>query len=289
MTAPVTWFITDVLTGGGIDVSEDTLFLSPIVMEGQDQVKLPLFYAKFWAVVTLDTKARTVHFDVIKTFGDQNIIIKKLVCRPVGKSTDQEKVFDIKPFKIEVGKFVDFSKWYDSMTAHDIHRPVLTDYKTYQPESSVDYPSITIEENESAVPNEITITCKEGTILFTCDGSDPKTNGQTYTKPFTITKSTKVQAVVLKNNVYSPIQTKSFTIIDPLTPDLRKPAPLGYKLFQGKFSMLPDFKSMTPIKSGLTNDIGIKKFGIEDNFIIIFDGSITIETDGVLYFLSSFR
>ena len=60
MSSPVTWFITDILAGASLDVPKQTLFLAPVMREGEDRIKLPLFYPRFWAMVDCDRTNKTL-------------------------------------------------------------------------------------------------------------------------------------------------------------------------------------------------------------------------------------
>ena len=62
----------------------------------------------------------------------------------------------------------------------------------------------------------VTITTTEdgATILYTVNGDDPTTAGQTYTAPFTVNATTTVKAVVKKGDKFSPVASKTFTKVE---------------------------------------------------------------------------
>lgn len=61
---------------------------------------------------------------------------------------------------------------------------------------------------------------------------------------------------------------------------------LSYKYYEGLFNALPDFNTLTPVKTGnSTNiDLGIRRSGVNDSFAIIWEGYITIPTAGTYTF-----
>ena len=67
---------------------------------------------------------------------------------------------------------------------------------------------------------DVAISCATdgATILYTTDGSDPKTNGREYTKPFTVYKSCTVRAIAVKSDwKYSAETTATFTRSESLS------------------------------------------------------------------------
>jgi len=105
MTAPVTWFSTDVLTGAGLDVPKGELRLAP-EMTGE----FPLFYPGFWAMLTV-TKEK-VSLKVLKTFSHTNPIrIKTIVVEPMGQATDKGRRIGLPAaFVVEKGAVLDLNR-----------------------------------------------------------------------------------------------------------------------------------------------------------------------------------
>jgi len=82
----------------------------------------------------------------------------------------------------------------------------------------------------------------------------------------------------------------TFGFADPvnLPPDTiaNPPNGLKYKYYEGAFSTLPDFSSLIPVKTGKSPnvDIGVRRFGVNDSFAIVWEGYITITTPGTYTF-----
>lgn len=123
MTAPVTWFSTDVLAGAGVNLPQAELRLSPIV--GPEKTVLPLYYPTFWATLTADPATKKLTFQVTKTFGQAIGTIDKIVSEPAGVATSQRRVTPIAPFSLKAGNTLDLSKYWDVIVNSQIESPVL--------------------------------------------------------------------------------------------------------------------------------------------------------------------
>lgn len=76
-------------------------------------------------------------------------------------------------------------------------------------------PTITGDTSfEESTTVTITTTEEGATILYTVNGDDPTTAGQTYTAPFTVNATTTVKAVVKKGDKFSPVASKTFTKVE---------------------------------------------------------------------------
>ena len=123
MTAPVTWFSTDVLAGAGINIPEKELRLAPIVKS--EKVVLPLFYPGFWATLTADPSSEALTLKITKTYKGAKAVFDKVIAEPAGVSADERRRIDIKPFKVREGAVLDLSKYYDEIVCPVIEKPVL--------------------------------------------------------------------------------------------------------------------------------------------------------------------
>jgi len=112
MTAPVTWFSTDVLTGAALDIPNQTLKLGPVV-RGKDKILLPVFFPTFWANVSIDPKVKSIKIKILKDFSKTPVTISHIAPQPIGYRVESGNGFDITPFKIEVGSELDLSPYYD--------------------------------------------------------------------------------------------------------------------------------------------------------------------------------
>ena len=58
----------------------------------------------------------------------------------------------------------------------------------------------------------MTLSAADGAAIhYTTDGSVPTSESQTYSAPFTLTSTTVVKAIAIKNGVSSDVASKTFT------------------------------------------------------------------------------
>ena len=78
--------------------------------------------------------------------------------------------------------------------------------------STVAAPTISPAGGEFVTSQEVTFShAVGGTIYYTLDGTDPTTASTQYTAPFTLTATTTVKAIAVKNGVSSSVATATFT------------------------------------------------------------------------------
>ena len=77
--------------------------------------------------------------------------------------------------------------------------------------SSVAAPTIS-GASPFALQTEVTLSAASGAAIhYTTDGSVPTSESQTYSTPFTLTSTTVVKAIAIKNGVSSDVASKTFT------------------------------------------------------------------------------
>jgi uncharacterized protein (DUF608 family) len=114
MTAPVSWFSTDVFMGAGLNVPQGELRLAPC-MEGS----FPLYFPGWWGMLTIGAGRATLK--IIKTFkpaafgeyGKDPVVIRTLVVEPAGRGTEEGHRIELSsPFSVVEGAVLDLSSWY---------------------------------------------------------------------------------------------------------------------------------------------------------------------------------
>lgn len=123
MTAPVTWFSTDVLAGAGVNIPGRELRLSPVVND--EKVVLPLFFPTFWATLTADPATRRLTLKVTRTFGQRPVVFDQVVAEPVGRAASERREVAIEPFEAVQGRVLDLSRHWDRIVAPAFEKPVL--------------------------------------------------------------------------------------------------------------------------------------------------------------------
>ncbi len=95
------------------------------------------------------------------------------------------------------------------------------------------------------------------------------------------TYSFTVQAHDAANN-FSPFSNA----VNGTTTALSSTGALSYKFYQGSFSVLPDFSTLSPAKTGTSSnvDISVRTAGVNDNFAFLWEGYIILPTAGTYTF-----
>jgi hypothetical protein len=91
-------------------------------------------------------------------------------------------------------------------------------------------------------------------IRFTGDGTDPVDTSFLYAEPLEITGTVTVKARCFRDGKpVSGTATRTFTGVIPLAPKNVKNPELGvlYQYVEGEWDSLPDFSTLTPVKSGI--------------------------------------
>lgn len=124
MTAPVVWFSTDVLAGAGLNVPRQELRLAPVV-EGKEKVLLPLYYPTFWATLSLDPTRKKASLEITKTFGDNEVVLSKIVSIPNGVAAEHKREIVIPTFIVEKGKVLDLSPYWNQIVQQKTEKLIL--------------------------------------------------------------------------------------------------------------------------------------------------------------------
>lgn len=127
-------------------------------------------------------------------------------------------------------------------------------------------------------------------VRYTLDGSDPLISSPLYTAPITIDKTTKLKARLFtkegesRSNVFISEYVKMQPIVGIKSPKNRK-AGLRYAYYEGDFQKLPDFKSLKPVKKGITTSPDLNEIlHREDHFAIQYWGQFKVPETGVYEF-----
>jgi hypothetical protein len=129
-----------------------------------------------------------------------------------------------------------------------------------------------------------------GKIFYTTDGSEPTINSTQYTEPIKLSETCTIKAFSKWEDARS--RTISYRIEKKIAmpaTNPQKPKPgLKASIFDGRFTLLPDFKTLKPERT--INATGVIHSLADKNsfFGIVFEGFILIPSDGVYgLFISS--
>jgi non-lysosomal glucosylceramidase len=125
MTAPVTWFVTDVLAGTNLDAANHTLYIAPVGPIDGAKLIVPVYFAEFWGTVTYEPARKRASLKITKTFGRKKLTISRLISEPAGVATAKHKVTQIPEFVVKKGATLDLSPYWDSISGAVLHDAVL--------------------------------------------------------------------------------------------------------------------------------------------------------------------
>lgn len=116
MTAPVSWFIPDVLAGAALNVNKERLTLGPCRLPGGKPLQIPLYFPDFWAELQCDYETKKSSLTVTKVFGESCHIIREIVIQPNGKSSEKAVTHRLSiPFQISEGAILRLDEYLVEM------------------------------------------------------------------------------------------------------------------------------------------------------------------------------
>lgn len=154
-------------------------------------------------------------------------------------------------------------------------------------------PSPAVEERSIFLTTK-TIELKQPQIglsmRYTLDGTEPGLSAKTYQAPITISNTTtlKVRYFNTKNGAASATWQQVYRKVTPLEPTQTKPSKTGmaFRFYEGKFQTLPDFKTLTPLRTGTVQDFNVELLAGSqvDHYAIVYEGYVDIPADDLYYF-----
>ncbi len=124
-------------------------------------------------------------------------------------------------------------------------------------------------------------------IRYTLDGSVPDINSPIYTDTLTLAETTTLIARCFRSNTpVSESSSATFTKVQPLPsfiPDEVEQGLAAY-YYEGDWDSLPDFNTITPLKSIVVDDFTLEPRINNDHYGFSFEGMIEIKEDGVYDF-----
>jgi hypothetical protein len=130
-------------------------------------------------------------------------------------------------------------------------------------------------------------------IRYTIDGTEPTINSILYEKPLMLNKTTTLKAKTFwSDGAPSSLITRTFTktaLVKGI--DIANPkSGLSYNYYENDgedYLKLPDFQTLTAIKSGVSNQISIAERKRNNNFSFTYRGFIKIDQEGIYSFYIS--
>ncbi|NOR76513.1 MAG: family 78 glycoside hydrolase catalytic domain [Draconibacterium sp.] len=167
-------------------------------------------------------------------------------------------------FEIESGNY--------SFTSHGTKMNVTKPYVS-KPQIS---PDIKILMKGDKFTAEIKCKENEAVIRYTLDGREPNSSSQIYNKPLIVTNNTTIIAKAFIDGFKpSMISKMSYDFIDPHKNGV------NWNFYEGRFTVLPDFEKLQPVKSGEVFQFGFDKIDLPQQIFALQQNSyIKIDKEG---------
>ncbi len=123
----------------------------------------------------------------------------------------------------------------------------------------------------------------DGKNFYTTDGSEPDENSKLYTEPFKLLETTVIKAFTKWEDSQSRVISFKVEKKDAIpAANVNKVKPgLKASIYDGKFTELPDFNTLKPVKTKIVPGVFHTVAGKDSFFGIVFEGYILIPADGV--------
>ncbi|WP_375443746.1 PA14 domain-containing protein [uncultured Fibrella sp.] len=140
----------------------------------------------------------------------------------------------------------------------------------------------TVQNPDDFIRLEYNDTSQDKTITL----SEPYRDARNtlYTSQVTLAPFTSV--VLFKNNGDTPPEPPVVPLRDPENP-ANTVAGLDYSYYEGGWSSLPTFNSLTAVKTGIATQVDLTPRNQDDNFALQFNGYINVPTDGIYTFYTN--
>jgi predicted alpha/beta superfamily hydrolase len=125
---------------------------------------------------------------------------------------------------------------------------------------------------------------------YTIDGSEPASTSPQMRTEITLSGPAKVIIKKFSNRGrYDKIATADFKegMAWPAAAKIKnaKPGGFHYAYYEGEWDKLPDFKTLKPVKTGITDtSFNIDKFPRQNNFALLIEGYVDVKEDGYYLF-----
>ena len=126
MSSPVSWFITDMLVSGGLDVGAETLSIAPVLDRRYTRILLPMYFPGFWAELYCNQEGHRMMLTILECF-DPDITISRLGVDRPGQASSEIQFIIVEPFKIKKELEIDFSEHWDELVVYAEQPCVLDD------------------------------------------------------------------------------------------------------------------------------------------------------------------
>lgn len=153
-------------------------------------------------------------------------------------------------------------------------------------------PKADITYNKALQPTVAISNSTDGAaIYYTTDGSIPTVKSALYTKPFTLTATTLVKAIAVKDGLISSdvveIAVRAYALMKSTNIRAANPG-LRYTYYEADELSIKKMEQLQPVKSGIANAVDTKNKGRIEKYGFVFEGYINLSKTALCdFYLSS--
>lgn len=125
VSAPVTWFVPDVLTNASLDLANGRITLGPTLLPGQKRTVVPLYFPRFWATLEFAPAEHKALLHILKTFDASPILLRRLTIEPIGTASSLATTVDLPGFTVKAGETLDIGKFLPTFEKAQRQEPIL--------------------------------------------------------------------------------------------------------------------------------------------------------------------
>jgi alpha-L-fucosidase len=234
-----------------------------------------------------DGPGTTLYLHVFDWPKDGKLAVPGLLTRPVsatllGDSKKRRLAFDLKGTSLVVQ--------LPKMPATDLHRVLALQFKGVP---DINHPPA-INQDVSIFVDTISVSIasdrRNVRIRYSTNGRPPTNRSPIVDGPVRLTETATIIARCFRGDraVSEPVSA-TFTKVAPRQPDSPGTTKPGwtYRYYEGDWDRLPDFRALTPVKTGVVDDISFEPRIEQERFGFVYEAYITIPTTGVYTFSAS--
>ncbi|GIV02072.1 MAG: hypothetical protein KatS3mg015_0902 [Fimbriimonadales bacterium] len=151
-----------------------------------------------------------------------------------------------------------------------------------------DAPEITAPSDIFVKPLTVHLSAeKGGEIRYTTDGSNPTAKSRLFRGPITLSETTLVRAVLVKNGrVVSPVGERRFERVTPRPADSVRNLASGLlvSVYRGEWDQVPDFRALRSDSTTVFPDIALGPYADEERVGLMLEGVLMVPDDDVYLF-----
>ncbi len=127
-------------------------------------------------------------------------------------------------------------------------------------------------------------------IYYTTNGTEPTTQSIKYLKPFTVTATSVIKVIAVKEGLMqsstAELAVRTYTLMKPVNA-FKLSAGLSYKYFEDDAMSIAKTAMLQPVKSGIVNNFNTDNKNRAEKYGFVFEGFIKIDKKGLYDFYTN--